>query len=219
MKLVLRRAAGAYPVALAVVLIVALGASFFASQEAPSVSNSKPAGPMPSVSVGGLGGPIGLVGALYGDNGLNCTLPPSPISGPDINYLVPKVVQDPAFLGPTKGHPYIFYGGILYGNGTQIIGGKVHVYPNQTLSVIGGTTIHSPPGAELTFYSYGPGTTCQDSSIPSMSQGNGVSGRSGEIVVHVPLENGAYNLTAIWVHPSCEYLDGQPCEFLGSGAG
>ncbi len=188
------RTASAYPVALAVALIVALGASFFAAQEAPSVSIGRPAGP------------IGPAGTSYCNNGLCCTLPTN--EPPYVNYLVPKVIQSQAFLGPTKGHPYVFYGGILYGNGTQVIGGKVHVYPNQTLTVIGGTTIHSPPGAELTFYSY---------SIPSISQGNGVSGRTGEVVVHVPLENGAYNLTAIWVHPSCEYVDGQPCQFLGSG--
>jgi hypothetical protein len=199
-KLVYSRSAGAYPVALAVVLIVALGASFFAAQEAKSVSNSKPAGPMPSVSIGGSGGPIGLVGALYGDNGLSCTLPPSPTSGPDIDYLVPKVVQAPAFLRATNGAPYILNNAENYGDGWINVGGKIVSGPLQNFSIIGGNTTITPPGAELVFYSYGAGTSCE---------GNGPV-HTGEIVVHVPLENGAYNMTGIWVHPRIQPYNGVP---------
>lgn len=179
------RTAGAYPLALAVALIVALSASFFAAQEAPRVSNGAPAGP---------GGPAG---ASYGDNALACTLPTNTPSY--LSSLVPRVVQTQAFITATNAIPYVFDHTSNYSTGWITIGGKIVPGPLGNFSIIGGNTTITPPGTEIVFLSYGPGTSCE---------GNNLNAPIGQIVVEVPIENGAYNMTGIVVHPLAPYVPG-----------
>ena len=184
------RTAGAYPAALALAVVIALGVSFFAAQEAPSVSNS---GPIPSISSGVSPGQIAPVGVSYSDNGLNCTLPAYAASSsyPDMNYLVPKVVQTQAFLHATHGTPYVYSGGDKHDAGWINVGGKIVSSPLQNFSIVGGNTTITPPGMQIYFRSYGLGTSCE---------GNNLNAPTSEIWVDVPIENGAYNITGMSVH-------------------
>jgi hypothetical protein len=184
------RTASVYPVALAVALVVVLGASFFAAQEAPSVSNS---GPSQSNSSDGSPGQTGQVGASYDDNGLNCRLPgyAASASYPDMRYLVPRVVHTQAFLRATNGTPYVYSGGDKHGAGWINVGGKIVSSPLQNFSIVGGNTTITPPGMQIYFRSYGPGTSCE---------GNNLNAPTSEIWVDVPIENGAYNMTGMSVH-------------------
>jgi hypothetical protein len=106
-------------------------------------------------------------------------------------YLVPKVVQTQAFLRATHGALYVYSHGGKYGAGWINVGGKIVSSPLQNFSIIGGNTTVTPPGMEIVFRTYGAGTSCE---------GNNLNAPTGEIVVEVPIENGGYNITGMWVH-------------------
>jgi hypothetical protein len=170
------RNANVNPIVLSVAIAVALGASFIAGQGVPITQS---AGSQAN----------GVTNISYSNNGITCQLPAS--SPRYVSYLVPLVVQSPIFLAATNGSPYLFGDASNMTNRIQIIGGKVTSGPLQNFSVAGGTTIHLPPVADLSFYTYGPGTSCAGQPPPPKEF----------LMVNVPLEGGSFNLTDIQIIP------------------
>jgi hypothetical protein len=112
---------------------------------------------------------------LYSDNGITCQLRAN--SPSYVTYLVPRVVQSPIFLSATNGAPYLF------GDSSNM---------TNRIETAGGTTVHLPPAVELSFYTYGPGTSCGGQPPPP----------SEFLAVVVPLEDGSFNLTGMQIIPT-----------------
>jgi len=171
------RTAGVSPLALVVALAVLLTVSFVAGQGASNVSK------------GAASQANAVINTPYSDNGITCQLGAN--SPSYVTYLVPRVVQSPIFLAATAGSPYLFGDSSNMTNRIQILGGQVTSGPTENFSVAGGTTIHLPSVVDLSFYTYGPGTSCAGQPPPPKEF----------LMVNVPLEGGSFNLTGIQVIP------------------
>jgi cell division protein FtsL len=102
-------------------------------------------------------------------NGLTCQMP---TPQPQILYtLVPKVVQDPRFLNLTQGTMYAF------GNGEEM---------TNAYETAGNITTQLPDMMEMVFYHYDSSAYCGPSSV--------LVPWTNTIVVHVPYENGNFNM-------------------------
>lgn len=108
-------------------------------------------------------------GVTYSDNGLICTLP---IGTPAyVSSLVPRITQTAQFNDRAGSLPYVY----VYTD--NITNHSVTVNNN---------TKELPDMVELGFYTDGPTTSCNDTGTLSAIH---------LILVQVPLQNGAFNLT------------------------
>lgn len=164
---------------MAVILVAIVGASFIAGRGPSNAPNQSA---------------LSATGTSYVDNGLTCFLP---LDAPSyISNLVPRVAESPVFLNYTNGAPYIFEDATNITDRTETVGGTVLNGPTQN-GVVGGTTINLPPVVELTFYSFGPRTSCGEDELGAAT---------GLIVVHVPVQNGGFDIANMEVHPSHLYI-------------
>ncbi len=169
------------PIALVVSLVAVTGGVLLANsnatgghtEQSPSVMYAQPA-----VN----GNSSGVV--------LSCPVPST--WAPSIANLVPLVAQNEKFLNATRGAPYVFDFATLVSNRTETIGGVFEGGPAQNGSVVGGRVIHFPPALEMQWYNYGPNTYCGE---------NAPLSATGHILVFVPLQAGAFNMTGIEVYP------------------
>lgn len=163
---------------LAVIMIFSIvlvdSASFVAAQR--SGISSQPAEVTQSNSAG----------TAYGDNGVTCTLPSN--APPYIVFLVPQVTQSSGFLKLANGNPYIYEYNDNITDRTVVIGGVV-----EGNTIVGGATEHLPPVVEMVFYTYGSSTICGETSSATAIHA---------IVVQVPVQNGAFNMTGATFHLS-----------------
>ena len=114
---------------------------------------------------------IVATGPTYTINGLTCHVPADYQSYPSVLQLLPVVTTNPHFLNLTSGMPFVF------GNAENITD-RVQQIGNQP-------PVHLPDALEMVFYSSGLSTSC------SMYFGKS----EVTLVVQVPFQNGAYNMT------------------------
>jgi hypothetical protein len=125
----------------------------------------------------------------YSDNGLTCTIP-SNYRFSTTADLVKQITQDPEFLKAAGTSAFVFGNaenitGISVGTGAELLGGAT-----QNGSVVAGNAAHLPDVLELVFYSYGPGTTCADTSLT-----RDTTASPNAIVVQIPIESAGFNMT------------------------
>jgi hypothetical protein len=171
-----RKGLSGISVLVVVALVAIVGTASFASRGLSSAQVPQPQGSAPST-------------VTYSINGLTCTLPAS--TAPHVDSLVPKVVALSQFTSAAGGSMFVYQYSDNITDRTQITGGTLLGGPTQNGSVIGGTVVNLPPLVELTFYNYGPDTSCGQTGTP---------GAISLLVVQVPVEAGEFNLAAATVH-------------------
>jgi len=164
--------------ALAVIIVIVFAAAVWAGSVLSNQANSSAQDTTP-------------VTATYNDNGLTCSL--SPNTAPYVATLVPKVTQDSRFLSIANGSAYVYeYTDNITGR-SVVTGGTLQSGATQNGSVVDGTTIQLPDVVEMVFYTFGPDTSCgETSSVTAIHS----------IVVQVPIEGGGFDLTAATFHLS-----------------
>lgn len=163
---------------LVIMIVVIFAAAVWAGSVLSNQANSSTQGSAP-------------VTATYNDNGLTCSL--SANAAPYVATLVPKVTQDSRFLSVANGSAYVFeYTDNITGR-SVVMGGTLQSGATQNGRVVDGTTIQLPDVVEMVFYTFGPDTSCGETSSAIAIH---------SIVVQVPIEAGGFDLTAATFHLS-----------------